>query len=190
MAKALELDKKNGDTNWDYVITSDTNNVKVVFDVLLDGNNAPIGHQFVKCHMIFDVNMEDFRRKDRYVAGGHMINVPPTTTYDIIVSRDKVCLALIIDDMNSLQVKADDIINAYVTATITENIWTVLGPEFESDSGKKAMIIRKMYGLKSSGASFRNHLEDCMLHMGYKYCTDDPDLWLNPEVIPRYVFEY
>ena len=63
MAKALELDKKNGDTHWTDSIVSDMNNVKVAFYVLPDGYNAPIGHQFVKCRMIFDVKMEDFRRK-------------------------------------------------------------------------------------------------------------------------------
>ena len=72
VAEALELDKKNGDTHWADGISSDMNNVRVAFDVLPDGQNAPIGHQFVKCHMIFDVKMEDFRRNSRYVDGGHM----------------------------------------------------------------------------------------------------------------------
>ena len=80
--------------------------------------------------------------------------------------------------------------NAYFTAPITENIWTVLGPEFGDDTGKKAVIVRLMYGLKSSRAVFRNHLAYCMRHMGYKSCTADLDLCLKPEVIPSDVFEY
>ena len=48
MAEALELEKKNGDTNWDDGIASEMNNAKVAFDVLPNGQNAPIGHQFVK----------------------------------------------------------------------------------------------------------------------------------------------
>ena len=60
VAKALELDKKNGDTHRDDGIASEMNNVRVAFDFLPDGQNAPIGHQFVKCHMIFDLKMEDF----------------------------------------------------------------------------------------------------------------------------------
>ena len=58
VAEALEIDKKNGDTHWDDGISSEMNNVRVAFDVLSDGHNAPIGNQFVKCHMIFDMNME------------------------------------------------------------------------------------------------------------------------------------
>ena len=80
VAEALELDRKNGDTHWADGISSDMNNVIVAFDVLPDGNNAPIGHQFLKCHMIFDVKMEEFCQKSRYVAGGHMQNAPPKIT--------------------------------------------------------------------------------------------------------------
>ena len=168
VAEALELDKKNGDTHWDDGRYSDMNNAKVAFDVLPDGQNAPIGHQFVKCHMIFGINMEELCRKAQYVAIGHMTNAPPTITYAIVVSRDTVRLSSTISDLNGLQVKAYGIMNEYVTSLITENIWMVLGPEFGSDSGKKAMIVRLMYGLKSSGAAFRNHLADCMYNMGYK----------------------
>jgi hypothetical protein len=50
-----------------------------------------------------------------------------------------------------------------------------LGPEFGSDAGKKAFIVRALYGLKSAGASFRNHLADCMQHMGFTPCLVDPD---------------
>jgi hypothetical protein len=31
----------------------------------------PPTYQEIRCHMIFDVNMEDFRRNSRFVAGGH-----------------------------------------------------------------------------------------------------------------------
>ena len=95
-----------------------------------------------------------------------MTNAPPTITYDSVVSCDIVRLTLAISALKGLQVKAADIMNAYVTAPITENIWTVLGPEFGADSGKKAIIVRALYGLNSYGAAFRNHFEDCMRHMG------------------------
>ena len=48
--------------------------------------------------------------------------------------------------------------------------------------GKTAIIVRALYGLASSGASFRNHLADCMCHLGYKSCLADPELWHKPEV--------
>ena len=46
------------------------------------------------------------------------------------------------------------------------------------EAGKKAFVVRALYGLKSAGASFRNHLADCMQHMGFVPCLADQDLWM------------
>ena len=45
-------------------------------------------------------------------------------------------------------------------------------------SGKKAIVKRALYGMKSAGRDFRNHLRDCMSHLGYSPCRADPDLWM------------
>ena len=39
-----------------------------------------------------------------------------------------------------------------------------------------AIIVRAAYGLKSAGAGFRNHLRNCMEHMGYESCKADLDV--------------
>ena len=51
------------------------------FRKLYRGKIVPIGYQHVNCHMIFDVQMEYFRRKYRLVAGGHMTDLPATIIY-------------------------------------------------------------------------------------------------------------
>jgi hypothetical protein len=66
-----------------------------------------------------------------------------------------------------------DIENAYLTAPITDTVWTVLGPEFGDDAGKLALIVRALYGLKSANVAFRNHLASCMDHLGWKPCLAD-----------------
>ena len=53
------------------------------------------------------------------------------------------------------------------------------------NKGKTAVILRALYGLSSSGASFRNHLADCMCHLGYESCLADSDFWYKPEVRKR-----
>ena len=100
------------------------------------------------------------------------------------MSRESVRIALTLAALNDLEVKTADIKNAYLAAPVTEKIWTVLGPEFGQDCGKKAIVVRALYGLKSAGAAFRNHLADCMDYLGYKSCLADPDLWLKPVVNP------
>ena len=61
--EAAKLDAKNGDTKWMDAISNETTNVRVAFDILEDGDRAPIGHKQINYHLIYDVKMEDFRRK-------------------------------------------------------------------------------------------------------------------------------
>jgi hypothetical protein len=86
--------------------------------------------------------------------------------------------------LNDLNVMMGDIENAYLAAPITEKVWTVLGPEFGDDAGKRALIVRALYGLHSAGAAFRNHLASCIDHLGWKPCIIDRDLWMKEETRP------
>ena len=54
-----------------------------------------------------------------------------------------------------------------------DKIWTVLSPEFGDNADKSAIIVRVLYGLKSTGDSFRAHLVKCMQELGYKSCDAD-----------------
>ena len=128
--------------------------------------------------------MEDFRRKDKLFAGGHMTETPKCMTYSSAVGQEIVHIALTISALNNPQVKAGGVMNAYVTAPCSEKIWTVLGKEFGTDQGKKSIIVRALYGLKSSGVAFHAHLADCMRSMGYTPCRGDNDLWMKPEIDP------
>jgi Reverse transcriptase (RNA-dependent DNA polymerase) len=134
--------------------------------------------------------MEDFKRKARYVAGGHMTEALPVLTSASVVSRDTVRIALTIATLHDLQVKTSDIQNAYLTAPVSEKIWVICGPEFGSNAGKQALIVCALYGLKSAGAAFRNHLADCMRSLGYESCLADADLWMKRTTRPDDGFEY
>ena len=107
-----------------------------------------------------------------------MKNSPLTITYASVVGRETVIIALTLAALNGLEVNAGDIENAYVTALVNKKIWTKLGEEFGADAGKKAIIVRALYGPKSRGAAFRNHLAECMRHIVYASCLADPDLWM------------
>jgi hypothetical protein len=92
--------------------------------------------------------------------------------------------------LNDLNVKVGDVLNAYITAPITEKVWTVLGPEFVIDAGKSAIIVHALYGLKSAGAAFCVHLASFMHQMGYTSCKAHPDLWYKAETRPADNFRY
>ncbi len=112
---AQELDRQNGNTLWVDAIAKEMKDVRKAFNILPDDKAVPIGYQKIPCHMIFDVKMEDFKRKARLVAGGHRTEAPATITYASIVSRETVRIALMLAALNDLQVKAGDVLNAYVS---------------------------------------------------------------------------
>jgi hypothetical protein len=101
-----------------------------------------------------------------------------------VVSPEIVCLALTFVALNDLKVKVGELLNAYITAPVTEKVWTVLGPDFGLDAGKSAMIVCALYGLKSADAAFQAHLASCMRQMGCIICKAEPDMWLQAKTKP------
>ena len=94
----------------------------MAFEVLQDGESVPTGHQFVQCHMVFDVKMEDFRHKATLVAGGHMTKALATIMYASIVSRETFRITIMIGALNDLKVKSGNVLNAYVQAPVAEKV--------------------------------------------------------------------
>jgi hypothetical protein len=46
------------------------------------------------------------------------------------------------------------------------------------------MIVRALYGLKSSGARWRDHMAATIREAGFFNCLADPDVWMRPAVKP------
>ena len=103
-------------------------------------------------------------------------------TYSSVVSRDSVRIALTIAALNELKVLSCDIQNSFLTAKTREKIWTRAGPEFGSDEGKIMIVVRALYGLRSSGAAFRALLAEVLHDLGYVQSKADPDVYLRPAV--------
>ena len=102
----------------------------------------------------------DLTRKARMVARGHTTETPASLTYLSVVSRDSVRIALLIAALIDLDIIACNIGNAYLNAPCREKIWFVAGPEFRSKQGQVVKVVRALYGLKSSGASWRYMLQE------------------------------
>ncbi|KAL7474129.1 LOW QUALITY PROTEIN: hypothetical protein ACHAW6_000121, partial [Cyclotella cf. meneghiniana] len=181
--EAYAIDKATGTSFWHDAIELEMKNVRVAFDVLPDGVVPLSDHQCMKCHMICDVKMEDFCRKAR-LPGGHMTKVP-ALTYASVMSQETVHIALLVAVLNSIDIWAADVLNAYITVPCHKKIWTTLGEEFGDDCDRKVIIVQALYGLKSSGAAFRVHLAGCLHKMGYCPCPADPDLWLKEQIDPK-----
>jgi len=125
----------------------------------------------------------DLTRKARLVAGGHMTKPPSSLTYASVVSRESVRIAFMYASLNNLKILAADIGNAYLNAKCREKVYTTCGPEFGEYEGRVAIIVRALYGLKSSGAAWRAHLAE-VLHNDLEFTATlaDPDVWYKPTV--------
>jgi hypothetical protein len=182
VAEALELDKENGNNLWHEAIQKELKNVKIAFKFLEEGDKAPVGYKQIPCHIIFDVKM-DFTRKARFVAGGHKTDPPALITYSSVVSRDSARIAFLLAALNDLDILAADIGNAYITADVREKVFFIAGDEFgHRHKGKVVIIVKALYGLKSSGAAWRAHLAEVLHDMGYQSSLADPDVWFRTEV--------
>jgi hypothetical protein len=176
VAQALAIDKATGTDFWAKAIAKEMKNVRPAFKVMDDGAKKPVGYKEIKCHMIFDVKM-DFTRKARFVAGGHMTDPPSSITYSSVVSRESVRIAFTIAALNDLDVLSADIGNAYLNAPCREKCMTWTEEEFGAEKGRWSIIIRALYGLKSSGAAWRAHLAQTMYDLKFQSCRADPDVW-------------
>jgi hypothetical protein len=76
---------------------------------------------------------------------------------------------------------AADIRNAYLQVPSSQKDYIVCGVEFGLENvGKVALIWRALYGGKSAGRDFRNHLRSCMHHLEFTSCPADPNVWMRP----------
>jgi hypothetical protein len=189
--EALDIDKRTGTDMWRKAIEKEMRNVMVAFDVRDDGK-VPIGFKEISCHLIFDVKSDTLARKARFVAGGHRTDPPKDSTYSSVVSRDSVRLFFLLAALNDVDVLACDVQNAYINATTKEKIWFRGGDEMGSDKGKVIVIVRALYGLKSSSARWREHMAQTLRNGGFMSCKADPDLWLRPATKPdgSKIYEY
>jgi hypothetical protein len=63
VAEARALDRKNSNNFWMDAIAREMREVHKAFEIIPDGQTAPVGYQKIPCHMVFDIKMEDFKCK-------------------------------------------------------------------------------------------------------------------------------
>jgi hypothetical protein len=132
--------------------------------------------------MIFDIKMDgQFTRKARFVANGNETkDLASHHTYASIVTRESVRIAFLYTALNNLNILGCDVWNAYLNAPCQEKIWVHTGPEFGTDEGSVQIVKKALYGLKTSGFSWKKMLTQNLEDMGYKSSIADPDVFMLP----------
>jgi hypothetical protein len=176
--EALALDRKNGNNYWENAIKKEMDAVEVAFKFNSIGEKPPPGYKKITCHIIFDVKF-DLTRKARYVAGGHLTDPPTHMTFATVVSRDSVRICLTVAALNDLSISACDIGNAYLNAETQEKVYFIAGSEWRDKEGRVVVIVRALYGLKSSALQWQRHLADNLrFDLGYLPSHADANVWM------------
>ena len=69
-----------------------------------------------------------------------------------------------------------DIRNAYLNAETRERLWFTAGKEWGSKAGYEVIIVRALYGLKSSGAEWKKTFSSYIkTTLGYSPCIGADD---------------
>jgi Reverse transcriptase (RNA-dependent DNA polymerase) len=174
--EAIKFDEQKGTGFWQEAIEKEMVNVMSAFE-FRDDNKPPHGYKFIECHMIFDIKT-DLTRKARLVTGGHMTEEPNKSVYSSVFSTDSAQIAFTIATLNGLKVLAGDVQNAYLNAPTKERCYTIAGPEFGANAGRLVVIVCGLYGFRSSGARWRDHMSSTLCPLGFKGCLTDSDVWL------------
>ena len=108
-------------------------------------------------------------------------NVP---TYVSVISRELVHILFLIDDLYDIKFLGADIRNDFLITKCTEKVCFKAGTEFTSREGMWVIIVRTLYGINISGASFRAHLANTLWTMGFKPTISNPDVWMPNNFLP------
>ena len=178
--EALRIDRETNTTFWQNAMEKEMKNIDCAVS-LPEDNKPPVGYQKIDCHMIFDVKMT-LERKARFVAGGHQTEPPKDITFASVVSRDSIRLAFLVAALNDLDILSADISGAYLNANAAEKVYTIAGKEFGPErEGRVVVITRALYGLRSSGKAWRDHMAATLRDFDYMSCKADPDVWMKPK---------
>ena len=176
---ALSLDKINNNNLWKEAIDKEIASLLEMntFEITNKNERLPVEYGYVPIHFVFDVKY-DLRRKARLVAGGNVTAPPTEDIYSGVVSIENVRIALLLADANKLEVVAADVGNAYLYGTTNEKVFSIAGPEFGKYQGKKLVIRKALYGLKTSAARWHEALADTLQILGYFPCQAENDIWM------------
>ena len=176
--EAYELDKKNGNSKWQDAMTEEIKSLNQ-YDTFQDKGKIPFlnGYKRISVHFVYAVK-HDLRHKARLVAGGHMTDAPDQGSYSSVVSLRSIRIALVAAELNGLETMVGDISSAYLEAFTKEKVCFKAGPSFGELEGHLLIIVKALYGLRTSGASWHQRFADTLRDMGFKPCKADPDVWM------------
>ena len=120
----------------------------------------------------------DSRHKARLVAGGHLTDTPIDSVYSSVVSLRGIRILTFLAELNDMEIWATDIGNAYLESYTQEKVYIIAGPEFGEREGHTLIIVRALYGLRTSGLRWHERLADVLRNEGFFLSKAETDIWM------------
>ena len=99
-------------------------------------------------------------------------------SYSSVISLKGMRMAIMMGEVNDLKAMVGDVGNAYLEAFTKEFVCFIAGPAFGELAGHILIIVKALYGLRTSGARFHERFADTLRDLGFTPCINEPDLWL------------
>ena len=90
---------------------------------------------------------------------------PDSITYSYLVSHDLLIIAFVITALNGLEILSADIGNEYLNDTCREKFYFTSRYKFINQKHANAIMVYDMYGLNSTGATWRTYCSENMRDM-------------------------
>jgi hypothetical protein len=112
------------------------------------------------------------------VADGHLTDIPLESMYSGVISLRGLRIITFLSELNGLDLWATDIGNAYLEAFTMEQNYIIAGPEFGQLEGHYLIIVKALYGLRTSALRWHECFANCLCNEGFSPCKAEPDIWM------------
>ena len=101
-----------------------------------------------------------------------------------MVSHDSNHIGLLLSSIHGGDITAIDLDYAYLNVQCTEKMWFVGADECRENKSRFLLIVRSLYGLKSSGFLWISALEAALWEIWLKTMMADPKICIRAEIRP------
>ena len=122
--------------------------------------------------------MLNFTLHGKHVCYGRTPNWS-SYSHDLCNCSPTARICLTVAALNGLDISAYDIGNANLNAETQEKVYFIAGPKWRDKEGRVVVVVRALYGLRSSALQWQRYLVDNLRYdLGYVPSLADDNVWM------------
>ena len=176
---ALELDKINKNYHWHDCTILELGQLDKYKPFWNIGKNIIPGEEYkqIRVHFFYAVK-HDGRHKTRLVTNRNLTEVPVSSVYSGVVFLKGLRIMVFLLELNELNLWGTNIGNAYLEAFTSELVYIIVRAEFGDLEGCTLIIVKALYGPRTSGARWHESSADVLKDMNFVPSQNEPDIWM------------